>query len=155
MAILIMTRPAANYKEGVPANKIIIYAISLGTVPAAALAAEKPYKGLILCAPFVSLQAASKRMFPHLLAYPTWLYAEHDIGCLRYATKLKAPTLIIHGDHDSTIPINEGKEIFKAIPCKKQFLCLKGIGHCNFYESPQIYKMMEEFIDDLDNSNDR
>jgi len=61
---------------------------------------------------------------------------------------INVPTMIIHGNVDTIVPIESSKEIYDTIPCeKKQFLCLDNISHDIFQEvDVSVLKKVEEFL---------
>jgi pimeloyl-ACP methyl ester carboxylesterase len=60
--------------------------------------------------------------------------------------ELQIPTLIIWGENDSTIPL-ENIQYFKNIPNSKAIV-MRGCGHVPFVEKPlEFYVIMKEFIE--------
>ena len=47
----------------------------------------------------------------------------------RAATHLKCPTLVIHGDRDETVPVEEGYELFSLLPATKKLSVIQGADH--------------------------
>src|SRR5581483_7463680 len=43
--------------------------------------------------------------------------------------KISAPALVIHGDHDATVPVEEGHELYAALGGPKRLVILKGADH--------------------------
>ncbi|MEO7087528.1 MAG: alpha/beta hydrolase [Bacteroidia bacterium] len=60
--------------------------------------------------------------------------------------KIKCPTLIVHGENDTLLLINMGREVAESISGSK-FEIIKGVGHTlNLEAAPQITKLITEFI---------
>jgi pimeloyl-ACP methyl ester carboxylesterase len=80
---------------------IIVVGRSLGSGIALQLAAERPVARLVLVTPFDSMLALAQaqfRMFP-----VRWLLLD-KFESWRYATRVRAPTLIVAAEHDEVIP---------------------------------------------------
>jgi alpha-beta hydrolase superfamily lysophospholipase len=61
------------------------------------------------------------------------------------------PTLIIHGEKDSLIPVNEGKELYDNSTAKdKRLVIIPNADHNNLFDvgKKQYYKAIEEFVKD-------
>lgn len=60
--------------------------------------------------------------------------------------EIKIPTLVIWGENDTTIPI-ENMEYFRGIPFVKTHI-MEGCGHVPFVENPlEFYKIVKKFIE--------
>ena len=94
-------------------DRIIIFGRSVGTGPAAYIAAKRPSAGLILQSPFVSAFRVLTRV-PLLPfdKFPNYKYIRH----------VHSPVLIMHSRADSVIPFWHGQKIFNlANPPKQSF----------------------------------
>ena len=61
------------------------------------------------------------------------------------------PTLIIHGEKDSLIPMNQGKELYDNSAAKdKRLVIIPNADHNNLFDmgKKQYYKAIEEFVKD-------
>jgi fermentation-respiration switch protein FrsA (DUF1100 family) len=45
------------------------------------------------------------------------------------ARKIAAPTLVLHGDRDATVPVEEGRELYAALAGPKRLAILAGADH--------------------------
>ena len=59
---------------------------------------------------------------------------------------LKVPTLVIHGDRDTLIPLEHGKDLATAIPGAK-LLVVKGLGHGMAY--PTLWEQMVQAMTEI------
>ena len=112
--------------EHYPARRIVPWGELLGTAIAVATAAEHPAGGLILESPFTSTAdvAASIYWFlPVRLLMQDQFHSDARIG------RVTAPVLVMHGDHDATVPIGYGERLFAMIKAPKQFVRFAGGGH--------------------------
>jgi uncharacterized protein len=109
---------------------IIIYGRSLGAALAAELATHVDAEKVILVSPFTSLEAMAKAQFPllpsALLRYP--LRTSEIIG------NIKAPIILVHGNRDSLIPIEESKALLKLTNGTSKLLVIAGAGHNDIHQ---------------------
>lgn len=111
-------------------QKIVYYGQSLGAAVAVELARNATPNGLILEAPFLSVQAMAKAAMPYL-----------PIGALmttKYDSRSKiadihAPLLILHGNQDEIVPYEQGKRLFAAAHEPKSFYTIPGSHHNDTY----------------------
>ena len=106
----------------------MVWGFSLGSGVAVALAAEQPVGKLILEAPYTSIvdiAGALLRLVP-----VRWLVRDQFRSDERIA-HVTAPLLIMHGAHDSTIPIVHGERLFALAHEPKRFVWFPEGGHDN------------------------
>lgn len=106
---------------------------SLGTFCAVHLAAQGRGERLLLKAPLTSTLAAARRSFPWL---PVGWILRHRFDSLANAPKVQCPTLIVHGERDSLVPISMGRELCDAIAGPARLLAVAGHGHNDDSLSP-------------------
>lgn len=110
--------------QGWPSGRIIIHGESLGATVAVLLAAEVECAGVVLEAPFPSVQAVAAGILP--VAGPI-VARGYDAGAV--VARIKAPLLIIHGDRDSIIPQRHGLRLFELAAEPKSFWSVEGADH--------------------------
>jgi pimeloyl-ACP methyl ester carboxylesterase len=121
----------ALYEEGVHlygADRLVAMGHSLGTGVASWLATEKKVRALILEAPYTSTAAIAQMRYWYA---PINLLMTDQFHTDRIISQLKVPVLILHGDHDSVIPLNEGKKLYELAPSPKRLVIFNGAGHEN------------------------
>jgi uncharacterized protein len=131
--------------EHYPARRIVPWGEALGTAIAVATAAEHPTGGLILESPFTSTAdvAASIYWFlPVRLLMQDQFHSDARIG------RVTAPVLVMHGDHDATVPIGYGERLFAMIKAPKQFVRFAGGGHSDL-DSFGALEAAREFLKKL------
>jgi pimeloyl-ACP methyl ester carboxylesterase len=66
---------------------------------------------------------------------------------LSAAEAVTQPWLLIHGEADDVVPIQDGRDAFAAATCEKQWLEIAGGGH-SFDESsyPQIVETVDHWL---------
>lgn len=115
---------------GLPPRDIIAYGESLGSGVAVQLAAKHEVGALVLDAPYTSLPAIGKRIYPFL---PVETFMTDRFDSKQHIAEVRVPILILHGTNDATIPIELGRELFEAAPEPKEMAELQGAGHSDIY----------------------
>jgi fermentation-respiration switch protein FrsA (DUF1100 family) len=119
-------------------RRIVYYGQSLGSAVAVELAVRQtggqargaPPDGLILEAPFLSIQAMAKAVMP-LLPVGGLISTKYD--SLSKIGAIHAPLLILHGDRDEVVPYAHGKRLFAAANEPKRFYTITGAHHNDTY----------------------
>ena len=114
----------------IPAARIVAYGSSLGAAVAGELARQRPVAGLILEAPFPSVEAVARGAFRGL---PAHLFVRARYELARRLREVHAPVLVLHGDRDSMIPFALGRAVFDAANEPKQFVAIPGAGHSDLH----------------------
>ncbi len=128
---------------GVDENHIIVFGESLGASVALEMALIYPVAGLILQAPFLSLQSMAKLHYPWNI-----LPVLDDFNNQSKIEKLVAPLLILHGTSDEVVPVEQGKILYSkanAVLCKRIEL-LKGQSH-NVDWDEAYFKHIRDYIE--------
>lgn len=128
---------------GVPAEEIIFYGESIGTGVAVQAAAEKPVAGLILDAPYTSILEIAQMTYPYL---PSGLFMRDRYETLRYLDKVRAPTLVIHGELDAIIPVEMGRKIARLAPGPTEIVTFRRAGHSD-HGKYGSYDVVNDWID--------
>ncbi|WP_200340264.1 alpha/beta fold hydrolase [Rhodovibrio sodomensis] len=97
--------------QGVPAGRAVLYGESLGSGVATALAAEREVAGMVLEAPFTSVADLAQQQYWYVPA--KWLVRDPFDSRARIPS-VSAPSLILHGDRDPTIPVDHGIALAEA-----------------------------------------
>ena len=116
---------------GVVPESIVLYGESLGTGIAVHLAEEQAPAALVLEAPFSSIADVAQARMPLLPVKSLLLDRFDSIGKI---AAVAAPTLIVHGAHDGTIPLRFGKKLFAAASEPKTLHVYPEAGHNDLYE---------------------
>jgi pimeloyl-ACP methyl ester carboxylesterase len=115
-------------------RKIIILGYSIGTGPAAFLAANNHPGKLILQAPYYSLPDAMHHLRP---SFDTTKIAFH-FNTYQYLKQTTAPVIIFHGDHDKIFYYGSSEKLKAFFKPGDQLITLKGAGH-PFMDQNQAY----------------
>lgn len=112
--------------KGVEDKDILVFAKSLGGGVACEIARDKDFLGLVLESTFSSLESVGSRLFPPAIAQ----VAAGDAYCsIDKIPSIHCPILVIHGDEDTLIPVDEGLALFEAANEPKEIYIVKGAGH--------------------------
>jgi pimeloyl-ACP methyl ester carboxylesterase len=137
---------AYNYlrtTHGIPAEKIVLYGMSLGTGVATDLASRKPVGALILESPFLS----TFRVITGVK-----LVSGDRFDSATKIDKVKCPLLVIHGTADRVVPYTHGTQLYDAAvnTSRKQFYKIDGGGHGNLLakEKDNFLKTIADFLSD-------
>jgi len=118
---------------------------SLGTGVLVDLAARDGAKALMLTSPFTSLPDVAAIHYPFVPA--RWIMRSR-LDSLSLIDRFRGPTLILHGDADSLIPLSHGERLFAAANDPKRLVVLRGSGH-NDGVNREGLEAMREFLRSL------
>ena len=128
--------------RGVPPGMIAVVGESLGTGVAVQLAAQRPVGALVLEAPFTAAVDVAAEVYPWL---PVRLLMKDQFISRDHIGKVKAPLLILHGDADGVIPVEQGRRLFDMANEPKQLVILHGEGH-DAIGSPATWEREAAFL---------
>ena len=120
---------------------IIIYGESLGTAVSLEVAQDKPFKGIILEAPFTSMIDAAKFHYPYL---PVSLMLKDKYLSSEKIKNVKSPIFIMHAKGDDIVPFSMGEKMFELANEPKQSYFIDENEHLVTYDD-QLMKSMDNF----------
>jgi uncharacterized protein len=124
-------RAARRYIAGrAGSDRIVYFGESLGTGVAVRLAAEQPPAALILRSPFTSLTDTGRHHYPFL---PVGLLLTDRYASIDRIAEIRCPLLVISGDRDSVIPVDQSRRLFEAAREPKRLVIVERADH-NDYE---------------------
>lgn len=126
-------RAALDHLEGlgVTGPGVVLYGESLGTGVAVQMATERAVAAVILEAPFTAIADVAATHFRLVPVRPLIRDRYDNLSKIRY---IRAPLLVIHGEHDITVPVRFGRRLFAAAREPKRALFLPRAGHNDVYE---------------------
>lgn len=127
------------------ASRLIAYGHSLGTGVAVRLASERLLKALILEAPFTSTAAIAQSQYWYV---PVKLLMLDQFRSDELVGKLSLPILIMHGDKDTIIPIEYGRQLYELASQPKYFVTFEQGGHNDLYQQGAA-KHVLNFVRDI------
>ena len=111
--------------DGVAPDRIFYLGESLGGAVALALAREAPPRGLVLASTFTSVREMGRVHYPIV---PSALVPD-AYPSLDRIRGLRCPLLLMHGDRDDIVPVDQGRTLFEAAPEPKRLHVFHGVGH--------------------------
>lgn len=127
--LLADARAARSYlasRGDVRADRLVYFGESLGTAVATKLAIESPPAALILRSPFTSLVDVGAYHYPVLPV--RWLLRDR-FSAIDAIASVRAPVLIVAGDHDTIVPLDQSRRLFDRAVEPKRLVIVKGADH--------------------------
>jgi fermentation-respiration switch protein FrsA (DUF1100 family) len=139
-------------RTDVAPDKIVYFGRSLGAAIAVELATSREPMALVLVAPFASIADMAKVAFPFM---PFHLFVRGRYDSVARIKGIHVPVLILHGDQDATVPLNQGRKLFEAANEPKRFQLLPGTAHNDTYIAGggNYWDTVEEFLASLENGS--
>jgi fermentation-respiration switch protein FrsA (DUF1100 family) len=116
------------HREGIAADRFVLYGESLGSGVAVDLAAQQPVAAVILESPFTSVAAVAQY---HYRFVPAALLIWDRYDSLSRIGRVKAPILILGGGRDAVVPVSFSRTLFDAAPEPKESWFAADAGHVN------------------------
>jgi fermentation-respiration switch protein FrsA (DUF1100 family) len=113
-------------RTDVDQSRVVLFGESLGAAVALRLATEVPPMALVLRSPFSSLTDVGRHHYPFLPV--RWMLRDR-YPSLERAPSVACPTLVIAGDHDSIIPVEQSRRLYEAIVAEKRLVVIAGADH--------------------------
>jgi fermentation-respiration switch protein FrsA (DUF1100 family) len=113
-------------RADVDPKRLVYFGESLGTAVATDLAVDQPPSALILRSPFTSLTDVGRHHYAFLPV--RWLLRDRYATIERIA-RVDAPLLVIGGDRDRIVPIEQTHRLYEAARHPKSLLVLSGADH--------------------------
>ncbi len=144
-------RAAVAYlEEQGPGIPLVYFGGSLGAAVAVELATEHAPAALVLRSPFTSLVAVGRYHYPWL---PVSALLKDRYESDELVATIDVPTLVIAGDRDSTVPVEQSRSIYDGLPGPKRLLIVPGADH-NSAALLSGDEMIGEIIDFIVTAND-
>lgn len=130
-------------------SRIIYFGESLGAAVAIRLATETPPFALVLRSPFTSLTDIGRHHYPFLPV--RWLLRDR-YPSLERAERVSRPTLVIAGDADRIIPIEQSRRLYEALTGEKRLVEIEGADHNDaaLFDGPELMQAVRTFLANLD-----
>jgi len=123
-------------------DKIIVLGYSIGTGPAAYLAANNHPKELILQAPYYSLPDAIHHLRP---SFDTTKIAFH-FNTYQFLSKTTVPVFIFHGDQDKMFYYGSSVKLEAFFKHGDELITLKGDGHLFMDQNPVYLDSLKRIL---------
>jgi pimeloyl-ACP methyl ester carboxylesterase len=128
----------ARYRE----QNITIIGYSIGSAAAAMLAAENHPAGLVLMAPYYSMEDLATQRYKII---PTFLVS-YRFATAGFLPKINVPVCIFHGKNDETIPYDSSKRLSGLLKKGDLFVPLENQGHGGIEQHPVFKRNITAFL---------
>jgi pimeloyl-ACP methyl ester carboxylesterase len=133
---------------------VVVYGFSMGTAMAVYVASQRNVAGLILAGTistaqeefpvFARAQGFSDTQIANMDPSQDAVTAFNERSLIAHSN---APLLMLHGEADQLVPIQQGREVFAASPAKqKLFVSIPGATHNETVESPSALQSVGSFL---------
>ena len=123
-------------------DSIVVLGYSIGTGPAAHLAATNHPRLLILQAPYYSLTDMMRHTYPII---PTFLL-KYKFQTNEYLKNCKMPVTIFHGDQDEVIYYGSSLKLKAVMKIADTLITLKGQGHNGMTDNPEYIATIQTIL---------
>lgn len=117
-------------QTGATQDRLVLYGESLGSGVAVQLANRYDVGAVVLEAPYSSVAEVAQGHYWYVPA--RWLVLD-QFNSMAWIDKIGAPLLIVHGDHDTVIPMRYGRRLFDAALEPKEFAHFPGGAHADLH----------------------
>ncbi|GAA4465331.1 alpha/beta fold hydrolase [Nemorincola caseinilytica] len=125
-----------------PENRIVVLGYSIGTGPAAMLAAHNHPAHLVLQAPYYSMTDMMEHTYPFL---PTFML-RFPLRTYEYAAKANAPVTIFHGTEDGVLYYGSSLKLRKNFRPGDTLITIAGLGHNGFTTNGQYLAGIRQIL---------
>jgi hypothetical protein len=126
-------------------TRVVFFGESLGAAVAIRLATETPPFALVLRSPFTSLTDIGRHHYPFLPV--RWMLRDRYPSLERVAS-VSCPTLVIAGERDRIIPVEQSRRLYAAIGTDKHLVVIPGADHNDaaLLDGPQLLQEVLDFV---------
>jgi fermentation-respiration switch protein FrsA (DUF1100 family) len=113
-------------REDTRRSRLVYFGESLGAAVAIELAAALPPAGLVLRSPFTSMTDVGRLHYPLL---PVGLLLSDRYPSIDRIAGIRSPLLVIAGDRDAIIPIDNTRRLYEAATSRKKLVVVANADH--------------------------
>lgn len=125
---------------------IVVLGYSIGSCPAAMLAARNHPRMLILQAPYYSMRAMATQNVPWLgFTFPSFLL-KYPLRTYAYVRTVRAPIVVFHGNRDRVIHIEQSYRLRPYLKPEDRFIELEGQGHGGITENAVYLETLRQLL---------
>jgi fermentation-respiration switch protein FrsA (DUF1100 family) len=141
---------ALDFVQSRGTRRLVLFGRSLGAAVAVEMATRHRVHAVILESPFTSVSGMARRAYPFLPAGLTTKIVRSRFNSISKIDRVDSPVLILHGDRDDIVPMDEGRELFEAANDPKQFYTIDGAGHNDTYYvgGERYFQALELFLEE-------
>jgi fermentation-respiration switch protein FrsA (DUF1100 family) len=109
-----------------PGHPVAYFGESLGSAVAIRLTLDRPPAALVLRSPFTSMVDVGRTHYPWV---PVGVLLKDRYPSIERIGAVAVPLLVIAGDADGIVPVDQSRAIFEAAQGPKDFLVIPGADH--------------------------
>ncbi len=131
-------------------NDIVLFGKSLGGAVVTEIAQNKRFRTVVLESTFTSIPSVARNLIPILPADA--IFKSERYASIEKIPALQSPLLVIHGEKDDLIPVEEGKKLFERAETSKKLYLAPQAGHndVSMMEGLRYATTIREWLDGLD-----
>jgi uncharacterized protein len=132
-------------RERHPERPLVVAGWSLGAALAIATVDrhQKDVRGLIALSPWTTLAEVARGIFPEI-AVRMMLKEHYDSRSA--ARRVQVPALVIHGEMDDLIPVEQGKEISSVLAGSTRWVPVARAAHNDLLGRREVWEAMAVFL---------
>jgi len=136
---------------GISSDRIVIFGRSLGGAVALHTAIADQCAGLVMECSFLSVARMAQEYYPYLPGLKLLNRQKFDNESM--IKNVGVPILMIHGDRDQIIPVEQGRKLYRIAPEPKTYVEIKKANHDNVYliDKNTYQKAWNKFLKDVRN----
>ena len=138
-----LAEDALAIHDHLQAETVVAVGLSLGSGPAAHLAARRDLAGLVLVTPFDSLTNLAQGHYPWA---PVRLLLRHRMEVARDLEGIRAPVALIAAGSDTIIPAERTAPLRKIAPNLVLDRTITGAGHNSLYDHPDFVPTLRNAV---------
>jgi len=125
--------------------RVVYFGESLGAAVAVGLAVDHPPAALILRSPFSTLAEIGQRHYPFL---PVRWFLRDRYPSLERIGAIESPVLIIAGDADRIVPLDDSAALYDAARHPKHLVVIEGADHndAELIFGPRVIRAVLDFL---------
>ena len=130
---------------------LVYFGISMGAAIAAKMATETPPSALILESPPSSFTDLAPVHFPWTRAIPRSVIMQFKYETHSHVAEANVPSLVVHGDSDSIVPMPYANRVFEAATGPKHLHVVEGGTHDrpDLVDEDRYYAVVTSFIEEF------
>jgi pimeloyl-ACP methyl ester carboxylesterase len=145
-SVLKSAQVALNWvSENFPDKKLIVCGWSLGAAVAILTAArnQETVRGVVALSAWTSIVEVARKHYPGWLVN---LLLKEKYDSSTAAKEIHTPALIIHGQMDRIIPVQQGRILADNFLTSPHFIEIKGADHNSLLAFPEVWQAISSFV---------
>lgn len=145
-SVLESAQVALNWaSENFPDKKLVICGWSLGAAVAILTAArnQETVKGVVVLSAWTSMVEVAREHYPNWMVK---LLLKEKYDASSAAKAVNTPSLIIHGQRDRIIPIQQSRRLADNFPTAPRLVEIKGADHNSLLAFPEAWQAIASFV---------